>query len=402
MNAGKRLMMLIIGTVSMVAVIASGQENSEESKLIFRAGSTDFKRDDDGTYIKRYYNHVEAWTRDRASDVSADAARYDSGRGETRFYGSAAFRDSARILQADTLIYFDNTEQVLAIGNVAVSEKDRTFWANRVSYDKPARIVHAVGDVIVRDDSLQASMTGNEAVFNDSTGYGLISEYPVLVKEDEDGNIITLSGSDTLEVIRDQDLVRIWNNVEIVKDSLRAESDYLVYDDSLEVLTMTGRPSAEHVMYDTESDAVSELRAESKVYGDTVRIRLVEQEIREVSVIGSALNETVWEDTTGGMYARSVLESNNMRLEIEENVITAIVAEGMAKSYYFRNPADMENAFVNEATGDTLRFIYEDGRMVQLRISGVGGGGAKGKYYEFSEAKPETDVEPEQSEELHE
>ncbi len=402
MNAGKRLMMLIIGTVSMVAVMASGQESSEESKLIFRAGSTDFRRHDDGTYVKRYYNHVEAWTRDRDSDVSADAARYDSGLGETRFYGSAAFRDSARILQADTLIYFDNTEQVLAIGNVAVSEKDRTFWANRVSYDKPARIVHAIGDVIVRDDSLQASMTGNEAVFNDSTGYGLISEYPVLVKEDEDGNIITLSGSDTLEVIRDQDLVRIWNNVEIVKDSLRAESDYLVYDDSLEVLTMTGQPSAEHVMYDIESDAVSKLRAESKVYGDTIRIRLVEQEIREVSVIGSALNETVWEDTTGGIYARSVLQSNDMRLEIEENVITTIVAEGMAKSYYFRNPADMENAFVNEATGDTLQFIFDNGRMVRLRISGVGGGGAKGKYYEFSEAEPETNVEQEQSEELHE
>jgi hypothetical protein len=42
--------------------------------------------------------------------------------------------------------------------------------------------------------------------------------------------------------------------------------------------------------------------------------------------------------------------------------------------------------FVNEATGDTLRFFFIEGRFDHLRISGYGGAGAKGKYYKYAPA----------------
>lgn len=380
----------------LLASAVTGQNDDDnsgdgsKSGLIFEAGSTEFKSRADGTFTKRLSNGVKAWTRNRDADLRADDAFYDSRLGETRFYGSAAFRDSIRHLNADTLIYYDRNDEVVAIGNVRVTEKDRTFWADRLRYEKKNRLMHASGGVIIRDDSLRSSINGMEAVFNDSTNYGLITGAPVLVREDAAGSIITITCEDTLEILQDDKIVRLWNNVKVIKDSLNAFSGRAVYHDSTEVVTLTDMPEVHHVMYERHRDAPSKLRAESYATGDTIKIYLQERKVKSVDVIGNAFSRTVWTDSTDTVYARSILESAKMRLTMENGMISMVTAEGTASSYYFRNPSDVETMFVNEATGDTLCFFYDNGRISKLRISGYGGGGAKGKYYEFSPEETST------------
>ena len=46
--------------------------------------------------------------------------------------------------------------------------------------------------------------------------------------------------------------------------------------------------------------------------------------------------------------------------------------------------------FVNEAAGDTIFFYFQEGKISQMRITGAGGGGARGKYYEFKPEKKST------------
>ncbi len=137
-------------------------------------------------------------------------------------------------------------------------------------------------------------------------------------------------------------------------------------------------------MFEEAQDALSELRAESYVTGDTIKVYLQERKVKSVDVVGNAFSRTVWTDSTDAVYARSILESAKMRLTMEDDLISMVTAVGTASSYYFWNPPEEETMFVNEATGDTLYFFYKNGRISQLRISGYGGGGAKGKYYEFS------------------
>ncbi len=358
--------------------------DDSKSGLIFEAGSTEFKNRTDGTFTKRYFNGVSAWTEDHSADLKSDAAFYDSRLGETRFYGSAAFRDSLRLFNADTLVYYERNDEVVAVGNVRVTEKDRTFWADQVRYEKNHRLVHAIGSVFVRDDSLRSSINGVEAVFNDSTNYGLIIGRPVLVREDAIGSIITITCEDTLEILSEDKIVRLWSNVEVIKDSLKAVSGRAVYHDSTEVVILTGTPEVHHVMYERHGDASSKLRAESYVTGDTIKVYLQERKVKSVDVVGNAFSRTVWTDSTDAVYARSILESAKMRLTMEDDLISMVTAVGTASSYYFWNPPEEETMFVNEATGDTLYFFYKNGRISQLRISGYGGGGAKGKYYEFS------------------
>ncbi len=390
MNGNIRLKFFVVVTVLFWVSAVTGQNgddnsaDSDKSGLIFEAGSTEFRSQPDGTFTKRYSNGVSAWAEDRSADLKADAAFYDSRLGETRFYGNAAFRDSARYLNADTLVYYDRNNEVVAVGNVRVTEKDRIFWTDRLRYEKNNRLIHASGGVIVRDDSLRSSINGVSAVFNDSTRYGLIVGKPVLIREDATGSIITITCEDSLEILQQDKIVRLWNNVKVIKDSLNAVSGRAVYNDSTEVVTLTDKPEARHVMYERHGDSSSELRAESYVSGDTIKVYLRERKVSSVDVVGNASSQTVWTDSTNSVYARSILDSKKMRLTMEDDMISMITAEGLASSYYFRNPFDEDNMFVNEATGDTLYFFYDEGRISKLRISGYGGGGAKGKYYEYS------------------
>ena len=390
----------VVSTALWVSVVVLGQDVGENtskenpSRLYYDADTTKAKRNlDDGSVIKELKGNVKAWTQNRDSELKSDAAFYNSKLSEMRFYGNAAFRDSTRYLNADTLIYYEKRNEVDALGNVTVTETNRTFHAQRINYKRKEKLVHAYGSVKVRDDSLKASINGLEAVFNDSTNYGLIIGEPVLQKEDEGGSIITITCSDTIEIAKEDKEIRFWSNVKVIKDSLHAFANRAVYDDSTEMVTLTGTPEVNHVMYDTADDAISELRAESYATGDTMRIHLRERKVQGVDIIGNSLNKTVWTDTTDAVYARSILESANMNLLMNDNLVSLITAEGTASSYYFRNPSNDEKMYVNKATGDTLIFFYDGGKISQLRISGYGGGGAKGKYYELSPFEAAADSE---------
>jgi len=391
-----RLAVFLTGTSLMVlGALANGsgaQDETEErvrDTLLFEAGSTQFENRPDGTIVKRFYNSVRAWTRKRDSDLSSNEAIYRSWTGETRFYGAAAFRDSIRYLYADTLIYRDMSEELVAIGNVKAIEKDRMFRTKHVRYDIRNRMVYATDGIMVRDDSLNVLITGREAVFNDSTGYGLIIGNPVMVKEDEKGTIMTVTARDTLEIVKADRLMRIWNDVVVTQDSMRVTAGHAVYDDSTETVVMTVTPRAYHVMFEHDKDALSELRVESRLSGDSIRVFLRDRKVSSIDVLGKASSISVWTDSTDAVFSRSILESMNMSMLMDGDYVSRITAEGRASSYYFKNPATEEKMYVNEATGDTLYFYYNAGKIEQLRISGYGGGGAKGRYYEFSRKKEE-------------
>ena len=49
---------------------------------------------------------------------------------------------------------------------------------------------------------------------------------------------------------------------------------------------------------------------------------------------------------------------------------------------------------VNEASGDTIYFFFDEGKITRMRITGMGGSGAEGKYYGF---KPASSVSDEDS-----
>lgn len=404
--------------VSTVVVYGQNEESGKESKLTFEAGSNFYHQNPDGSFINRLYKGVTAWHLD--AELRAEEGAYLSDLNdvrEIRFYGGAAFKDSVRNLNADTLIYYENSREALAIGNVLVTEGGRRLRADRVSYLKDIRVIRASGTVNVEDDSTRSTITGKEAVFNDSTGYGLIIGEPFLKKVEDNESIITVACRDSLEIFKNEKIIRLWNNVvatkdnltmscsdtlEIhdneksvklwnnvvaVQDSLTANADHALYEDATETLTLTGSPGIQYVVTGTRDEALSTIRTVSIVNGDSVIVFIHDKKITDVRIIGSAVSTTTSTDTTGTLFDRSIIESTTMRLEMKDDFISLVSAEGTAKSYYHRNYKDEKKMFVNDASGDTLTFYFDRGKVAEMRIYGFGGGLGKGKYYDYEQEK---------------
>jgi len=412
------LHLFLIASVAASAVSVSGQDEGgkDEERLEFTAGGKEFRKRPDGTFLNRYYRGVV--TRHLDARLEANEGVYDSRLGEVRFYGNAAFEDSVRRLFADTLIYYEKLHEAYAVGNVRVTEGDRKLTADTVYYQKDIRYIKASGNVWVHDDSTNSTIRGTIAEFNDSTGYGLVVGEPFLKKIDDDGSVMTVSCRDTLELLERQQIirlwrdivavkdsmtlscsdtleiydsnntVRLWKNVMAVRDSMTAISQAAVYDDSTETLILTGKPRIRYAVADTRDEAPSELQTVSVATGDSIRVTVRDRKIAGAQIVGSAASTTTSVDTTGTLFDRSIIESLSMRLEMKDDFISRISAEGTAQSYYHRNYAEDGKILLNDASGDTLTFYFDRGSMSEMRIFGFGGGLGKGKYYDYEVEKP--------------
>ena len=379
----RKIFVAVVFCLTLLGVAAVYGQN--KSPLIYSARKTLYKKINDDLFKKWLSGDVRVVHLD--AELTADEGVYSSNPSEIKVYGGAAYRDSVRKLNADTLIYRENNREALAVGNVIVTEGGRLLGADRVRYLKNIRFIGAYGNVTISDDSTKSIVRGQEAAFNDSTGYGLITGNPILEKTDESGNIVTVTCSDTLEVLQEEKTFRLWNNVVAVKDSFTTYSDRAVYNNATETLVLTGNPRIEYLTASKREGAPSILTTRSIVTGDTVSVRFSERKVVSAEVKGSAVSSTSSIDTMGVLYDRSVIESMVMRLGMENDLISTISAEGTARSYYHRNYSEDKNMFVNVATGDTLNFLFENGDVSSMEIYGYGGSPGKGMYYEYEDKK---------------
>ncbi len=188
MTVRARKLVLTGAILSIAALFSVGRENENEAQenqqtegLIITADRTESKLLEDGSFYKRYAGNVHARTQSRDADVSADVAEYDSRTGEVRFYGKSEFRDSTRFLSADTVVYRELDAELDASGHVRINEVGRVISADRVRYLRSQKTIALTGSVAIRDDSLAATITGEQAVFNDLTGQALISGNPAMI-----------------------------------------------------------------------------------------------------------------------------------------------------------------------------------------------------------------------------
>ena len=96
-------------------------------------------------------------------------------------------------------------------------------------------------------------------------------------------------------------------------------------------------------------------------------------------------------DSTGAIVYRSILESRFIRLDMVNDQVSEVIAQGSANSYYMRR-ATMKgrDMLVNTARGDTIRFFFKNGSIGDMQVRNAGDGGSGGKYFEYKPAKPDS------------
>lgn len=381
-----RLKIFIAGALILCAATVAGQ-NGDRIEFQADGTATEFI---EGGVSKLYSGNVIARSADL--ELKADEATYNSVLKMTRLYGGSSLRDSVRILHADTLVYYDRRRVAVASGNVRGFERSRSILAGKVTYDRNRRLLTGTDGVTVYDDSIRSSMTGMRMVLNDSTRDGLVAGMPSLVRKDDKGSIITITGSDSIRVFHQERKAEIWSGVVVKKDSMTARAERALYDDGLERITLTGNPVIEHIMHGTGDEDKIPIRILSEVTGDTIFVFLKERVLTSMHVTGNAAGTTTATDSSGAVYYRSVLESRLVRMDMDGDQVSLVTAEGNASSYYMHAATKKgRKMFVNSTRGDTIRFFFEDGGISEMRIRGMSGADAVGKYFEYSPVTAEAD-----------
>ena len=415
---------IVLGAAAGLAVA----QTNDSDVLRVEAGGTRAVQSPDGVVTKWLSNGLRAWQGDVI--LTAQEGVLYSRPVRIVIHGDAMFRDSTRTIRGDTLMYYEDSRESFAIGHVVAESPGRRLNTDLLHYRRLENLINATGNVAVVDDSLHASMHGHEAVFNDSTRYGLIIGDPVLIREDDDGSLITITCDDTIEVVRSDDVARLWSNVVVthdslrvsadrgeyhgetkevvmndnvvvIRDSLKAYADLAVYRDSEGEVVLSGDPAMEYLSVNQREDEDIELTTSSVVRGDTIRIFLEEREFAGAEIIGNVTGEITAVDSTGALYDRTIIQCSTMRVEMTGDEITLISAAGMAESYYHRRAVGTTRMFVNVASGDTLNFDFDEGRLENLRIFGSGGGLGRGRYYSYvpepEHIEPDSTTTPQES-----
>jgi lipopolysaccharide export system protein LptA len=204
--------------------------------------------------------------------------------------------------------------------------------ADKLKYSRAENLIDATGNVAVTDDSLRASMSGQTAVFNDSTRYGLIIGNPVLMREDDEGRKMSITCKDTIEVLRSENIARLWSNVVMTRDSLRATSGRAEYLGDAEEVVLMDYQLMEYLSVNEREDDRIMLTTASIVRGDTIRIYLKDNEFAGAEITGNVSGEITAVDSTGALYDRTIIECRTMLVQMNGDVISLISAAGWRRA----------------------------------------------------------------------
>jgi hypothetical protein len=154
--------------------------------------------------------------------------------------------------------------------------------------------------------------------------------------------------------------------VRIVRGNLEAFCDKVTHLEAENRFVLSGNPRAVQV---TEKE--NGVRFENEVQGDQIEILFHEDVADQIVVSGSAQGKSTRIEAGNSAPQVSYVKGRTMRLLTADEQVREILVEGNATSFYHLPPDEERlGGDTNEASGDTIRFFFEDAEVSRVRICG--------------------------------
>ncbi len=285
-----------------------------------------------------------------------------------------------RILDGEGNLFLDDgvTRLTANYGKYFIDEKIAEFWEN-VIVDDPAGIVYsdhlvhrreqefstATGNVRVVDRERGSTVYGQLLEYDSHTGSSSMKDSPVLVHMDTTavGRIDTLIVKSKIMESVLEDTVRRFiaeDDVEMNRGELSARGAKSIYFVDNDELNLTGDP----IMW----------YQENQITGDSIHVRLEEQQLRTLEVYRRAFAVSKSDDRYPDRYNQ--LTGMELTMWFANDEIEKIEVRDQATSLYYLYEEMLPNG-VNHVTGDTITLLFIDGELEELKIVG----GIEGQYY---------------------
>ncbi len=284
---------------------------------------------------KKLYLEGHAHFEDGQQNVNADTIVYDETTGSATTRGKSKIVNGTQLVNAGNSSYDKKTGNTILTNGVEIIDtvKQQIVLAETVTINKKTHENRAIGNASFIDNKQGSILSGGKLIYNDSTGYLLATEKPMLTnKIDQDSLFLR---ADTIFSKRKIALDKIKNtsdtsrqifaykHVRFYKKDLQGVSDSLFYNSVDSVFKFYGKP----IMW-TDT---------TQFQGDTIHVHLKNKKTEYVDLLHNAF----------------VINSPDLK-------------------------------FFNQVKGNTIRAIFnKDNKLDKMDVKG----GAESLYYAIDERK---------------
>ena len=275
------------------------------------------------TYVAT--SNVRVKITDGKTTLIGDRGDYSTQTMIANFYDNVKLEDDSLIVYADNITYDRKTAESFAHGNVIIKSKTQNIFA-------------------------QADSVFNFAAIN----HTFAKSNPVLIQIDtnEDSSIDTLTvKSDSILAKRNEDIYEFFDNVEIVRNGLKAIAQQGFYDKNNEKIILYNP--------DLELKTHSIIWLDStQLHADSIEIILKENKLHIIHSYRNCIHIS-YNDTLNPVRIDQ-LGGNEIIIYIEDDVLNKIESIENAKSVFFSNSSDEPDGAI-ESTAEKIVIYIKDG-----------------------------------------
>lgn len=261
--------------------------------------------------------------------LTAGSGYYYKNENKADFQKHVIIEDDSTKIYAERIIYFENNEDSFAYDSVLLKAKFENIY-------------------------LQSDTVNNYPNLNKTFAKGK----PILFKIDSSGTEeinydTTTISSDEMLAFRDKDLNRyeFSNNVEIVKDDVKAKSDLCIFFKNENKIILSKNPG---VFLD-----------KTQLYADSIEIYLAENKLHMIKAFNNAIN-LMYEDTLLAE-RKNQIKGDSIIVSFKNDQIQKLESYSNAKMLYFIFSENGPDG-VNRASSQKIEIFFTDNEPDSLII----------------------------------
>jgi lipopolysaccharide assembly outer membrane protein LptD (OstA) len=295
---------------------------------------------------------------DGTAVMLSDVGEYFGLTNTLELVGHVRFTDRGWNARCDRAKYDRDRRVAVLTGNVSAQDSTRTMYADTIVYYRDREIVDATGRVVIIDDVKDYSIAGGHARFNRATHEAVVDVRPILtfdLKSEEPGTIT----SRTMRFDVDRKIGIAVGDVKIVKGETRASCDSAAIYDADGRAELSGEPRA--------TNGRSSMTGKRMIlwYNENEVERIVLPEtgrLAESPKPGSPWTQDSW------------IEGDSIAIHLSNEHVDSVAIRKNARSMYYPVEGEERKVSNNYSTGDRMFFVFKEGELNYIRISGASTG----------------------------
>ncbi len=303
----------------------------------------------------------DAYYRNKEDIGTGDLIVYNEKTESAELVGDATFENAKSKVKGERIDYDKKTEAFKVKGQSVISDPPYIIAAEAVDYDKATNTAYADGDVVWQDTSANITIICDHLNYQESTGYvkATNDQGKPLMQNTSGGDTLYLSAdiltsysvyeTDSLGIIDTINYLIADDNVQIMRPSLQAICDSLIYQDRDSLFLLLDDP----VVW---SDS-------SQITGDTIEIYLANDDLDKMEVYPKAFMM----NSADFIYYNQI-SGKRITTLFEEGKLATMDVVGNARSLYYMLDDFKAYIGVNSTECSSIRFTFFENAIKNIKF----------------------------------